>query len=387
MALTKYRLGELIAQCDEKNEDLKYTLENVRGISTQKFFIETKANMDGVSLKPYKVVNPDEFVYVADTSRRGDKIALAFNNSDGAYLVSSVYTVFKVKDRDILSSEYLFMYFNRPEFDRYSRFNSWGSARETFEWDDFCDIEIDLPPLIIQEKYVAIYNAMIENQQSYECGLEDLKLVCDAYIEDLRRKNPSRKIGRYLEQKSDKNTDGKINFVMGLSTKKEFREAQARVNRKELSRYKIVKNKDLVFVPTTDTWKVLAFAINSFGRDLVVSPIYKVFSTDKENLLPEYLALWLSREEFDRYARFHSWGSARENFTFDDMKRVEIPIPELSIQKSIVDIYTVYKERKEINEKLKAQIKNICPILIKGSIEEARKYSGIKSRNFFNKFS
>ncbi|MCJ0535311.1 restriction endonuclease subunit S [Enterococcus cecorum] len=126
-------------------------------------------------------------------------------------------------------------------------------------------------------------------------------------------------------------------------------------------------------MPTTDTWKVLAFAINSFGRDLVVSPIYKVFSTDKENLLPEYLALWLSREEFDRYARFHSWGSARENFTFDDMKRVEIPIPELSIQKSIVDIYTVYKERKEINEKLKAQIKNICPILIKGSIEEARK--------------
>ncbi|MCJ0581286.1 restriction endonuclease subunit S, partial [Enterococcus cecorum] len=343
MALTKYRLGELIEQCDEKNEDLKYTLENVRGISTQKFFIETKANMDGVSLKPYKVVNPDEFVYVADTSRRGDKIALAFNNSDGAYLVSSVYTVFKVKGRDILSSEYLFMYFNRPEFDRYSRFNSWGSARETFEWDDFCDIEIVLPPIEIQKKYVAIYEAMLENQKAYEQGLDDLKLVCDAYIEDLRRKNPSRKIGRYLEQKSDKNTDGKINFVMGLSTKKEFREAQARVNRKELSRYKIVKNKDLVFVPTTDTWKVLAFAINSFGRDLVVSPIYKVFSTDKENLLPEYLALWLSREEFDRYARFHSWGSARENFTFDDMKRVEIPIPELSIQKSIVDIYTVYK--------------------------------------------
>lgn len=153
MALTKYRLGELIEQCDEKNEDLKYTLENVRGISTQKFFIETKANMDGVSLKPYKVVNPDEFVYVADTSRRGDKIALAFNNSDGAYLVSSVYTVFKVKGRDILSSEYLFMYFNRPEFDRYSRFNSWGSARETFEWDDFCDIEIVLPPIEIQKKY------------------------------------------------------------------------------------------------------------------------------------------------------------------------------------------------------------------------------------------
>lgn len=90
------------------------------------------------------------------------------------------------------------MYFNRPEFDRYARFNSWGSARETFDWDIMCDIDIELPDITVQQKYVDIYKSMVANQQSYERGLEDLKLVCDGYIEDLRRKMPSEEIGKYI---------------------------------------------------------------------------------------------------------------------------------------------------------------------------------------------
>ncbi|MDY5949291.1 MAG: restriction endonuclease subunit S, partial [Oscillospiraceae bacterium] len=85
-----------------------------------------------------------------------------------------------------------------------------------------------------------------------------------------------------------------------------------------------------------------------------------------------YLAIWLSRQEFDRYARFNSWGSARENFDWNDMCDVEIPIPNLSVQHSIVELYNAYIKRREINEKLKAQIKNICPILIRGSLEDGK---------------
>ena len=81
--------------------------------------------------------------------------------------------------------------------------------------------------------------------------------------------------------------------------------------------------------------------------------------------------LFLTRDEFDRYARFNSWGSARETFDWSEMCNVEIPIPDISIQKSIAEIYSVYTQRKKINEQLKAQIKDICPILIKGSLEEA----------------
>ena len=85
--------------------------------------------------------------------------------------------------------------------------------------------------------------------------------------------------------------------------------------------------------------------------------------------------MWLKREEFDRYARFHSWGSARENFSWDEMCAVEIPIPDTKIQQYIVNIYIAYQLRNEINEQLKMQIKDICPVLIKGSLEEAKKQS------------
>ena len=86
MALTKYKLGKLIDPCDERNADGVYTIDDIKGISTGKEFIDTKANMDGVSLSSYKVVNPQEFAYVADTSRRGEKIAIAFNDSEKAIL-------------------------------------------------------------------------------------------------------------------------------------------------------------------------------------------------------------------------------------------------------------------------------------------------------------
>lgn len=372
MALSRYKLGQLIQLEDERNEDGDFTLEDVKGISIQKLFIKTKADMKDVSLTPYILVRPDCFAYVTVTSRNGEKITLAHNDSQNTYIVSSSYVVFSVKRTDLLNSDYLFMFFNRPEFDRYARFNSWGSARETFSWEDMCEIEIDLPDFSTQQKYVDIYKAMVANQQCYERGLEDLKLVCDGYIEDLRRKIPGKKIGKYIQQKNERNSDKALTCVMGLSTKKEFREAQSRVNREELGNYKIVNHNDIAFVPTTDTWKVLAFAVNKFNKPIVVSPIYEVFSVEQSVLLSPYLAIWLSRREFDRYARYNSWGSARENFSFEEMCNVEIPIPDINVQKSIVDIYNVYIERKRINDQLKSQIKNICPILIRGSLEEGK---------------
>lgn len=117
----------------------------------------------------------------------------------------------------------------------------------------------------------------------------------------------------------------------------------------------------------------MSMGYNDTENTYLVSSISTVFTTDTEKLLPEFLMLYFCRDEFDRYARFHSWGSARETFDWDEMCGVEIPIPDISIQQDIVNIYHVYNERKQINEQLKNQIKDICPILIKGSIEEVRK--------------
>lgn len=375
MGLTKYKLGKLIEQCDNRNTDEEYTADDVRGISTGKEFIETKANMDGVSLTSYKIVKENEFAYVADTSRRGDKIAVAFNRNEGNILISSIYTVFYVSKPELLLSDYLFMFFNRSEFDRYSRFNSWGSARETFSWEDMCDMEVDLPPLSIQQKYVDIYNAMLANQQSYERGLEDLKLVCDAYIEALRRKIPCEAIGVYIEEFNQKNEIGlTLDSVRGIATSKEFIDTKANMDGVALDNYKIVEPGMIAFISDTSRRAdKISLALNQSEESYLVSSIAIVIKTNKNKLLSKYLYLFFCRTEFDRYARFHSWGSARETFSLEDMKDVSIPIPNLEIQKSIVEIHEAYITRKEINEKLKAQIKDICPILIKGSIEEARK--------------
>ena len=368
MAFTKIKLGKLIAICDDKNTDNLYSVDDVKGISIQKKFIETKADMEGVSLAPYLLVKPNEFAYVTVTSRNGEKITLAHNTTTNTYIVSSSYVVFRVARKDLLLSDYLFMYFNRPEFDRYARFNSWGSARETFDWDTMCDIEIELPDLPTQQKYVDIYNTLVANQQSYERGLDDLKLVCDGYIEDLRRQMPCEKIGKYIHR-GLKNTHEYIDSVVGIG-QSGFIEPQKEPN-KSLKNYKILEAGVICYAPPL--YNILTGAIHLYDKSIkaVCSPIYETFYCNQEKVLPSYLILWLKREEFKRYAEFFSLG-VRNTFDFGLMCQVEIPIPDITIQQSIVDIYHVYMMRKKINEKLKAQIKNICPILIRGSLEEAR---------------
>lgn len=366
----KVRLGDYIKRSTVNNKDERYGIELIEGVTNEGVFSQPKGNPMDVDLKPYKIVNNGAFVY---NPSRLDLGSIAYR-TDGLCIVSHLYIVFYLNDegKKKIDPDWLFMYFRRDEFYREVTFRNFGSQRPEFNFNDMSDIMIPLPDISVQRKHVAIYKTMVANQQSYERGLEDLKLVCDGYIEDLRKKMPCESIGKYIQQRNERNSDNYINFVMGLSTKKEFREAQSRVNRDELGNYKIVNPYDIAFVPTTDTWKVLAFAVNRFDKPLVVSPIYEVFSVDKTKLLSQYLAIWLSRKEFDRYARFNSWGSARENFSFEDMQSVQIPVPEISVQKAIVDMYNTYIMRKEINEQLKAQIKDICPILIRGSLEEGK---------------
>ena len=371
MKLTRYKLGEIIEQSDERNKDDVFTSDDVVGLSTQKMMIETKADLEGVKMSSYKVFPQNYFAYVADTSRRGDKISLAFNNKKRTFIVSSISTVFRVNMPEVLSSEYLFMYFNRPEFDRYARFNSWGSARETFDWSDMCDIDIDLPPLPIQEKYVAIYNGLLKNQQSYERGLEDLRLVCDAYIENLRRIIPSEEIGQYIDEVKERNSELDITLTQGIDVNMQFIPAKREAKDKESTN--VVKNGQFAFnkVVKSNGTK-LPIALRE-GENCIISGSYQVFEvTNKNKLLPEYLMLWMSRSETHRYCGFNAWGSTRDVFPFEEMKLLKFPIPDIKIQQSIVNIYKVYKKRKDINEKLKKQIKDICPILIKGSIEEAK---------------
>lgn len=375
MGLRKYKLGELIEQCNTRNIEETYTLDDVKDISTEKDFMDTKANMDGVSLSSYKVVCQQEFAYVADTSRRGDKIAVAFNTGSKPVLISSIYTAFRVSENKKLLSDYLFMYFNRPEFDRYARFNSWGSARETFDWNTMCDIDMELPDITIQRKYVDIYNAMVANQQSYERGLEDLKLVCDGYIEDLRRKMPCEKIGQYLRECNEKNDNNAISLFQGVTVDHVFTDPKRVAEDSENG--SVVRTGQFAFNKVMKAHNTkLPIALRE-GPDCVVSNSYQVFEViDEKKILPKYLILWMNRAETQRYAGFISFGTTRDIFTFENMGEIAIPIPNIETQQAIADIFAVYQKRVGINKQLKAQIKDICPVLIKGSLEEGSAQNG-----------
>lgn len=363
MALNRYKLGDLIEQRREKNKNYNYP---IRGVSREGF-IKPKQKDADTSL--YNVFYKNDFVF---NPARMEINSIALNTELECGICSSLYEIFYIKNTEILLPEYLNLFVKRDEFARRCEFIGWGSAREYCRVGNISDIEIELPDIGTQRRYVDIYEAMLENQKSYEKGLEDLKLTCDAYIEEIRRKNKCVEIGRFIQRYDEKNKDNKIKIVKGVSVTKVLRDPTSKVNKEELRGYKIVHPGDITFVQTTHNEKVFANAINNTNEDIVVTSVNEVFKTDRSNLIPEYLTLFLNRSEFDRYARYHSWGSARETFTWNDLIKVKIPIPETQMQQDIVKIYKAYTLRKEINEKLKEQIKNICPILIKGSLEEAK---------------
>lgn len=372
MALTKYKLGELIQICDDRNYDGKYSLEDIKGISIQKRFIETKANMEDVSLRPYILVEPDSFAYVTVTSRNGEKITIAHNTSDQTYIVSSSYVVFKVKDPNLLCSDYLFMYFNRQEFDRYTRFHSWGSARETFDWSAMCEIEIELPDILIQRKYADIYKSMVANQQSYACGLEDLKLTFDALLDEIKHSAAKKPVEALLKEVDSRNDNGEIKDVQGINITKQFMPSVADTNGVDLERYKMVKKGQFAYSGMqTGRDECIRIALYQSDDPVVISPAYTVLQVKDEAVLPEYIMIWFSRKESDRRGWFMSDASIRTNLDLNCFYEIEVPVPEIKVQRTIVEIYYAYISRRSISEKLKAQIKDICPVLIKGAMEEA----------------
>lgn len=371
MGLTKRKIGSLIEQHNKSCEIPNLTANDVSGINREKEFFEP-ARQVGTDTSGYLVVPHGYFACNLMHVGRDCVLPIALNMAKKNKIVSPAYSVFCIKYDAPIINEYFYILVNSIEKDRFFWFHSDSSVRDGLPWDAFCDIEIDLPPLSVQQKYVDIYKAMVANQQSYERGLEDLKLVCDGYIEDLRRKMPSEFIAPYIHRHDVRNGKNGTKNVMGISTSKVFREPTSKVNRNELANYKVVKPRQIGFVQTTHNEKVFAYAFNNTDEDIVVSAVNEVFSTDEDKLCPEYLCMFFNRAEFDRYARFHSWGSARETFTWEDLRNVQIPIPDITIQKAIADIYKVYTTRKQINEQLKEQIKNICPILIKGALEEGK---------------
>ena len=140
--------------------------------------------------------------------------------------------------------------------------------------------------------------------------------------------------------------------------------------RLDFHNYKIVRRSQFAYNPARINLGSIALAHDDI---CIVSPMYVVFEVaDKEKLLPEYLMLWFMRREFQRSTLFYATGSVRDIFSLDLMREVQIPIPDITIQRSIANIYTAAQKRKSLADRLNTLIKSACPVLIKGAIDEAQ---------------
>lgn len=155
------RLGDYIKEVNIRNKDLVDI--PLLGVSIKKVLIPSIANIIGTDMSTYKLIQKDQFAYGPVTSRNGDKISIAFLDEFENAMVSQAYTVFEVLDENVLSPEYLMMWFRRPEFDRYARYMSHGSAREIFSWTEMCETLLPIPSIEKQREIVNEYN-LIQNR-------------------------------------------------------------------------------------------------------------------------------------------------------------------------------------------------------------------------------
>lgn len=176
-------LGNYIRLVDKRNRDLSIT--NLLGVSIEKRFIPSIANIIGTDLSNYKVVQTGQFAYGPVTSRNGEKISIAYLEDEDC-IISSSYTVFEVINKNKLDPEYLMLWFSRPEFDRYARYKSHGSVREIFDWDELCMVELPVPSIEKQRSIVKAYKAItdrialkkrINDNLTEQCGTDYIRML------------------------------------------------------------------------------------------------------------------------------------------------------------------------------------------------------------------
>ncbi|WP_312206966.1 restriction endonuclease subunit S [Epilithonimonas hominis] len=171
------RLGDHIIEKVEFNDGNKYKL--LQGVSNNKYFQKAKTNIIGIDLAKYRVAHHNQFVFNRATTRNGDKISIALRKGESC-IVSPSYRIFEVRDENLLHPDYLQMWFTRPEFDRYARFKSHGSAHEFFDMEEMCEVELPIPSIEEQRQIVAQYQSIANKIKVNEQICEKLEATAQA---------------------------------------------------------------------------------------------------------------------------------------------------------------------------------------------------------------
>lgn len=366
MTESKCKIGSFIILVDERN--MKGYDYPVLGINKDKTFMPTAANMAGIDTSKYKIVRKGTFVFSGMQTGRDVCIRIGLYNEDMPALVSPAYTTFRLDTEKGIVPEFFFLNFNREESDRYGAFISDSSVRANLDWNRFLEIEIPLPSLAEQQKVVNAWKALREIKEQNEEIAAPLMQVCQSYIQELKHSATcdSVRIGDFIKVNEITNKENKAYSVLGLNKTKSFMPTVANTESVNLKNYKVVSHGMFAY-SGMQTGRDLCIRIAYYDEEnpCLISPAYTTFNIDEsKGLLAVYFMMIFKRSEMDRLGWFYSDSSVRSNLDWERFVEIEIPLPPLSVQQAIVNIYNCANESKKIAAEADRMSREVCPALI-----------------------
>ena len=384
-------LGEYIQSVDTRNRDLAIT--NLLGVSIEKRFIPSIANIIGTDLSSYKVVRTGQFAYGPVTSRNGEKISIAYLSGDDC-IISSSYSVFEVIDKDDLDPEYLMLWFSRPEFDRYARYKSHGSVREIFGWEDLCMVELPVPAIEEQRKIVKAYKSITDRIDLKKQINDNLVELCKTEFMKIFATRPeyqdeqsdwfSQPLGKSLSRvamgpfgsniKTDCFVDEGVPVLNGdnisgyLLSEKAFRYVDEE-KAYEL-RNSIARSGDIVITHRGTLGQVALIPEKTKFSEYVISQSQFMLTCDQRKILPEYVLFYFHTDAGSRrlLANDNTTGVPSIAKPTSYIKALHIPIPPIDLQhqwamvvrKSMTSLASNNLEIEKLTELAQIVLSTLC---------------------------
>lgn len=377
------RLGDYIREVDIRDRDLEVT--KLLGVSISKEFMPSIANTIGTDMSSYKVVEPRQFAYGLVTSRNGDKVSIALYKDDEKAIVSQAYTIFEVKNKQELLPEYLMMWFRRPEFDRYARFKSHGSAREIFSWEEMCDVELPIPPIEQQQKIVFEYEAITRRIRLNEQIITKLEKTAQTLYrkmfvdgidkEDLPEGWKIEKLGDYVELSQGIQVEVEKQSLVKLKGYNRFiRIIDYTPNSSEPPRYVNIINEryfctvnDIVIIRYGDAGTICRRLEGVIANNLFkVSPI--------KRLTCNYLYYFLRNEEIQKQIKNSAASSTMPAITHSAIKNLDCLIPSSDIIKSFDDRANVVEKKILLLQNEICKLKELQSLLLAKMGQKSKYY-------------
>ena len=364
----KRKLRDFIEPINKRNSHLQYGPELIEGVNNLGEFVPTKAQIENVDMRPYKLVEKGDFVYNPSRLSIG---SLAYRRNGKKCIVSHLYVVFRIKPgfSNVLLSEFLLLYFRRNEFNRMVDYHNYGSQRAEFGFKDIGEFKIPLPPIEVQWAYVKAYQGLTTLIEQNESLVKELEKTAQACIVECREKWPMVEIRPYLSSFERKNTDGRDLPFMGINRDKEIVPTTANTEDINPKKYLVLEKGELVFSGMQTGRDIcIRIALSKFSSPVLLSPAYTTFKVKEEKgLLSEYLFLNFKSNEMDRLGWFKSDSSVRANLDWERFCEIKIPLPPIEVQRAIVALYRCAEEARKIASEAKELLKKACPAMVQSA--------------------